>query len=111
MKLNQIFGEKQYEEVYKFAVENGYTIKEMSNVSPRRFQIIEAPLPTEQEIKANHIQELKQKLLNTDYQAIKFAEGLISEEEYITMKAQRQEWRDEINVLELEQGVQDGKAN
>ena len=43
---------------------------------------------------------LKQKLAKTDYQAIKFAEGLISEEEYAPIKAQRQAWRDEINQLE-----------
>lgn len=43
---------------------------------------------------------LKQKLLSTDYQAIKFAEGQISAEEYEPIKKQRQEWRDEINELE-----------
>lgn len=46
------------------------------------------------------IQELKRKLASTDYQAIKFAEGLIGQEEYDDIKAQRQSWRDEINILE-----------
>lgn len=46
------------------------------------------------------IRLLKQDLVNTDYQAIKYAEGLISEEEYAAIKAQRQAWRDEINALE-----------
>ena len=43
---------------------------------------------------------LKQKLLSTDYQAIKFAEGQIRSEEYEPIKKQRQDWRDEINELE-----------
>jgi hypothetical protein len=46
------------------------------------------------------IAELKQKLSDTDYQAIKYAEGWLSEEEYTPIKAQRQLWRDEINKLE-----------
>lgn len=45
---------------------------------------------------------LKQKLKNTDYQAIKYAEGLLTEEEYAPIKAQRQAWRNEINALEKE---------
>lgn len=45
---------------------------------------------------------LKQNLADTDYKAIKFAEGLISEEDYAETKAQRQLWRDEINRLESE---------
>lgn len=45
------------------------------------------------------IADLKQRLANTDYKAIKFAEGLISAEDYAETKAQRQGWRDEINAL------------
>ena len=48
------------------------------------------------------INELKEKLRETDYQAIKYAEGLISEEDYAPTKKQRQEWRDKINELESE---------
>jgi hypothetical protein len=48
------------------------------------------------------IEELKQKLTETDYQAIKYAEGVLTEEEYAPIKAQRQEWRAEINKLEAE---------
>ena len=43
---------------------------------------------------------LKQQLRDTDYQAIKYAEGFISEEEYAPIKAQRQAWRERINELE-----------
>ena len=43
---------------------------------------------------------LKQQLDATDYQAIKYAEGQISEEEYSPIREERQTWRDRINELE-----------
>lgn len=46
------------------------------------------------------IKELKQKLSDTDYQAIKYAEGWLTEEDYLPIKIQRQEWRNRINELE-----------
>lgn len=46
------------------------------------------------------IAELKSNLAETDYKAIKYAEGIISEDEYAETKAQRQAWRDEINGIE-----------
>ena len=48
------------------------------------------------------ISEIKAKLSETDYQAIKYAEGFISEADYVQIKAPRQAWRDEINALETE---------
>ena len=61
---------------------------------------------SQQEIKAiknnNRIVELKQKLQETDYKAIKYAEGELSVEEYAETKAQRRAWREEINKLEEE---------
>ena len=52
--------------------------------------------------KKKRINELKAILQATDYQAIKYAEGFISEADYAQIKAQRQAWRDEINALETE---------
>ena len=46
------------------------------------------------------ISELKKKLFDTDYKAIKYSEGLLTDKEYAEVKAQRQAWRDEINRLE-----------
>lgn len=46
------------------------------------------------------ISELKNNLYQTDYQAIKFFEGYLTEEEFAPIKTQRQEWRNEINRLE-----------
>lgn len=46
------------------------------------------------------ITQLKKQLSDTDYKAIKYAEGQISEEEYAVIKAERQGYRDRINYLE-----------
>ena len=46
------------------------------------------------------ISELKHKLADTDYQAIKYAEGAMTAAEYAPYKADRAKWRAEINDLE-----------
>ena len=45
---------------------------------------------------------LKQNLSHTDYHALKFSDGALTEEEYAPIRAERQSWRDEINRLEEE---------
>ncbi len=50
--------------------------------------------------KEYRITDLKQNLADTDYKAIKYAEGLLTDEEYAETKKLRQEWREEINRLE-----------
>jgi len=59
--------------------------------------------PTEENRKREatlRIAELKKLLADSDYQAIKYAEGLISASEYVPIKAKREMWRKEINDLE-----------
>lgn len=46
------------------------------------------------------IVELKGKLRETDYKAIKYAEGMLPLDEYAEIREQRQSWRDKINYLE-----------
>ena len=46
------------------------------------------------------IEEYKELLRQTDYKAIKFAEGELTEEEYAPTRQQRREWRAIINQLE-----------
>ena len=60
---------------------------------------IEKQAPTTEQ----QILELKQKLEDTNDQAIKYAEGWLTDEEYEPIKLQRQEWRDEINRLQNEE--------
>ena len=51
------------------------------------------------EAKASKIIELKEQLAKTDYEAIKYAEGVISAESYTEMAAARAAWRAAINAL------------
>lgn len=63
------------------------------------------PEPSEEELaeqaKQARINELKLLLAESDYKAIKFAEGWLTGDEYAVTKAERQAWRDEINALEV----------
>ena len=65
-------------------------------------EIVEVEVPdVVQEIpKEIQIEDLKQKLSETDYIACKIAEGVATAEEYADVIAQRQAWREEINKLE-----------
>lgn len=49
----------------------------------------------------SRIAELKVLLSSTDYKAIKYAEGVLTEQEYLPIKEQRENWRKEINELEV----------
>ncbi|MBQ7912900.1 MAG: hypothetical protein IJ308_04030 [Clostridia bacterium] len=65
------------------------------------FENIQVYIPyTEQELAQREIASLKQKLFETDYKAIKYAEGIIGAEEYEPIKAERNAWRTRINELE-----------
>ena len=72
--------------------------KETHYPEVRELEIVFDPIVEKQ----TRIAALKRKLSETDYQAIKYAEGFISETDYAPMKALRQAYRDEINRLEAE---------
>ena len=48
------------------------------------------------------ITQLKENLSDTDYAAIKIAEGVAADDDYADVLVQRQAWRDRINALEKE---------
>ena len=50
--------------------------------------------------KEARILELKTLLKDTDYKALKYAEGVISAIDYLPIQRERQSWRYEINDLE-----------
>lgn len=54
----------------------------------------------DKELAAMEIETLKRNLADTDYQAIKYAEGVMSESEYAPIKSQREDWRYRINYLQ-----------
>lgn len=62
--------------------------------------------PSEEELaamqRAAEVEELKMQLAESDYKALKYAEGWISAEDYAPIKAERQTLRDRINELEAE---------
>lgn len=65
------------------------------------YEDIQVYIPySDEENAKREIAKLKQNLFDTDYKAIKYAEGYLTEEEYTPIKLQRQAWRDEINALE-----------
>ena len=82
----------------------------MANITGRKFVNGEYTDMTSEEkteyleaVKLSNEEEiisLKLQLSDTDYKAIKYAEGWISEEEYAPIKAERQKIRDKINELE-----------
>jgi len=57
---------------------------------------------SDKEILQNQINELKQKLSNTDYVAIKISEGAATQEEYAEVLTERANWREQINKLETQ---------
>lgn len=71
--------------------------------------VIKRRTPSEAETKADsiasinqQIRELQGKLSATDYQALKYSEGWITEKDYTEIKANRQSWRDAINQLQAQ---------
>lgn len=72
---------------------NGWTYRK--EVCPMR-----TPEDIQREEYAAEIQTLKQSLAETDYKAIKYAEGVMTDEDYQATGIQRQAWRRRINELE-----------
>ena len=83
--------------VYKDLVSPAIEAKEAYD----EYEDIQVYVPyTEKELAEREIIALKQQLFATDYQAIKYAEGELTEEEYAETKAKRKAWRERINELE-----------
>lgn len=69
------------------------------------YTVHEVPAPSESEIIAQQVAELKAKLSDTDYVVIKIAEATgedadVLREKYAQVIADRKEWRKQINELE-----------
>ena len=106
-ELGTIFTSDDYECAYDYVTENGYTIEEIEpKGEERQFKIVEIPEPTEEEKKQARISELKQLLSDTDYKIIKCYEASMLGQELPynleELVAQRDEWRAEINELQID---------
>ena len=64
-------------------------------------------IPTERPEPETTVEDLKTELAATDYKALKYMEGWLSEEEYAPIKAERQTLRDRINALQGERNQTD----
>lgn len=78
---------------YYAVVDGKFTIK-------RRALTVEEVSRDKTQAINKEINELKKKLFDTDYKAIKYSEGWLTDEEYAEVKAQREQWRKRINELE-----------
>ena len=94
-------------------MKNYFDLKDINNIQPPKKFGYKAILVRDEinrigfyELKKTEelqeIELLKQKLVDTDYQAIKFAEGQLTDDEYKEIRELRQAWRDKINKLEEE---------
>ena len=106
-EIGLIFADdKDYSNKAKWCNENGYYIEEIKPLEDgtRQFQIKQMPQKTEDEKLIEQYQseivELKKYLSDTDYKAIKYAEGEITESDYQEVKSQRHDARARINELE-----------
>lgn len=88
-------------------IENNYipiSDTQQSDINGWTYRKEVCPMKTEEDhLKDQYrleITQLKKLLSDTDYKAIKYAEGQISENEYASVKAERQGYRDRINELE-----------
>ena len=106
-EVNQIFiDDENYSSIASWCNENNCYIEEIEPLKDgtRQFQIKQIPQKTESMILIEQyraeIIELKKYLSDTDYKAIKFAEGEITESDYQEVKSQRHDARVRINELE-----------
>ena len=114
-----IFYEKIYEDghlgthtesaemAYKMGWLDNYISKDevqVSDVNGYTYLRDKCPMKTADDLQreeyAAEIRTLKQSLADTDYKAIKYAEGVLTDEDYQATGIQRQAWRRRINELE-----------
>lgn len=116
---NVLFYEKIYEDghlgAYTESAEIAYKLGWLDNYIPKdevqqsdvngwTYRTGECPMKTAEDLQkeeyAAEILTLKKQLADTDYKAIKYAEGVMTDEDYQATGIQRQAWRRRINELE-----------
>ena len=84
---------------------------QVSDVNGWTYRTGECPMKTADDLQkeeyAAEILTLKKQLADTDYKAIKYAEGVMTDEDYQATGIQRQAWRRRINELEALIGEQE----
>lgn len=86
---------------------------QQSDVNGWTYRADKCPMKTAEDLQkeeyAAEILTLKKQLADTDYKAIKYAEGVMTDEDYQATGIQRQAWRRRIN--ELEALIGDGETS
>lgn len=115
-----IFYERIYEDghlgAYTESAEIAYKLGWLDNYIPKdevqvsdvncwTYRKAVCPMKTAEDLQkeeyAAEILTLKKQLADTDYRAIKYAEGVLTDEDYQATGIQRQAWRRRINELEV----------
>lgn len=106
-EVKAVEGKYHYEVIKKYP-NGGRDMAKVWDIEPvegkkayDEYEDIQVYIPyTQKQLAEIEINELKKKLSESDYKAIKYAEGQMIEEEYLPIKIERQSWRDRINYLE-----------
>lgn len=85
-----------YSQAAEWCNSNNATIEDKGDF----YEVVEIPAPTEEELNANKIEQLKAELSATDYKCLKYVDGALTEEEYAEVKKYRADLRKQINELE-----------
>ena len=85
-----------YASAAEWCNENNATIEDKGDF----YEVVEIPAPTEEELNAIKIEQLKAELSATDYKCLKYVDGALTDEEYAEVKAYRADLRAKINELE-----------
>lgn len=96
-----LYTQEQVDAIFKNRGAN-QVIKDVDGVPTYVYRLSDAELTVQANRK--RINKLKALLQATDYQAIKYAEGFISEADYLPIKQVRQSYRNKINELEAQIG-------
>ena len=97
MKLKKPYTNSQYADLACYCNENDCHIEDMGDY----LESVKNQHSKNEQI-MSQILELKAKLADTDYKAIKYAEGWYSDEEYAEEKALRESWREQIREWEAQ---------
>ena len=103
-EVGYVFSKDEYKAVAMYCMQNNLYITRYDK-EKKLYQIQAPPEPSPKQIAENEINRLKRMLAETDYKAIKYAEGELSADEYAPTKQQRIEWRAKINELQAQYGL------
>ena len=90
------FDGNTYSATAQWCNENNATIVDKGDF----YEVVEVPAPTEEELNAIKVAQLKAELSATDYKCLKYVDGALTEEEYAEVKKYRASLRKQINELE-----------